>query len=88
MPKVYNKHHNDAPEGAIYVGRGSVWGNPYYIDANHSREQVLELYTSYLQARPLFRSKIKERLAGKDLICFCAPQPCHAEILMKIANEK
>lgn len=26
-------------------------------------------------------------LKGKDLVCWCAPKPCHADILLKLANE-
>ena len=30
--------------------------------------------------------KIKHELKGKDLVCWCAPQPCHADVLLEIAN--
>ena len=30
-PRVYNKPHGDAPPGAIYIGRGSPWGNRFVI---------------------------------------------------------
>ena len=30
---------------------------------------------------------VRERLGGKDLACWCAlDQPCHADVLLKIAN--
>ena len=25
-------------------------------------------------------------LKGKDLVCWCAPAPCHADILVELAN--
>lgn len=25
-------------------------------------------------------------LKGKDLVCWCAPKPCHADILLELAN--
>jgi hypothetical protein len=25
-------------------------------------------------------------LRGKDLICWCAPKPCHADVLLDLAN--
>ena len=31
MCKVLNKHHAGIPAGAIYIGRGSKWGNPFRI---------------------------------------------------------
>ncbi len=32
-----------APAGAIYVGRGSVWGNPFSVE-DYGREWAIELY--------------------------------------------
>jgi len=30
----------------------------------------------------------REELCGKDLVCWCSPnQPCHADVLLRIANE-
>jgi hypothetical protein len=87
MPKVYNKHHGDAPSDAVYVGRGSVWGNPYPITASVSREKSLSMYETYLKKHPKFVEKIKKELNGKDLVCFCVPKVCHADILLRISNE-
>jgi hypothetical protein len=27
MCRVLNKHHSGVPAGAVYIGRGSKWGN-------------------------------------------------------------
>lgn len=29
---------------------------------------------------------IKKELKGKDLVCWCAPLPCHADVLLELAN--
>ena len=29
MCRVLNKHHAGVPAGAVYIGRGSKWGNPF-----------------------------------------------------------
>ena len=29
------------PEGAIYVGRGSKWGNPFKLERGQTREEVI-----------------------------------------------
>jgi Domain of unknown function (DUF4326) len=29
MCRFLNKHHARIPAGAIYIGRGSKWGNPF-----------------------------------------------------------
>ena len=26
-------------------------------------------------------------LRGKDLVCWCSPLPCHADVLLRMANE-
>lgn len=83
MPKVYNKHHKDAPDDAVYVGRPSFWGNPFVIGPDGTRAEVIERYREHVSE---MHGLIKQWLKGKDLICYCAPKPCHADILLEIAN--
>lgn len=91
-PKVYNKHHRNAPADAVYIGRGSIWGNPYthrqgtkalYIVA--TREEAIRAYESSLTEAS--KAYIKAHLRGRNLVCFCAPLPCHGDVLLRIANE-
>jgi hypothetical protein len=70
----------------IFVGRPSIWGNPYVIGKDGSREEVIAKYREYLMKDSFLLSRIKE-LKGKVLGCYCSPLPCHAEILAEIANE-
>ena len=93
-PKVWNKHDPSVPAGAIYVGRPSKWGNPFshrpskYGDVIlvESREEAIVSYFEMIAFMPHFIQQIREELKGKDLVCWCAPQPCHADILLRIAN--
>ena len=34
------------------------------------------------------REQLQAELRGKDLVCWCAPQRCHADVLMKYANQQ
>lgn len=86
MPKVLNKRTDKIPPTAVYVGRPSKWGNPYKIGEDGTREEVIEKYVDYLLRTGLFND-IKE-LEGKDLVCWCAPLPCHADVLLKLANKE
>lgn len=52
MPKVYNKYHNDAPADAVYIGRGSPFGNPFPITPDHDRDDVCDAFLSYLENDP------------------------------------
>lgn len=96
MPKVYNKHHRDAPKDAVYVGRPSKWGNPHTIgrcslcNSFHVRGAAVIAYLQDIQRNYIAgvtQADIKKELKGKDLVCFCAPKPCHADVLLEIANE-
>jgi hypothetical protein len=79
--KVHNRYHGTAPKDAVYVGRGSEWGNPFVIGTHGTRGEVIRRFCEevlpYLDLKPL---------RGKDLVCYCKPQACHADYLMKEAN--
>lgn len=85
-PKVYNMRHGQMPLGSIYVGRPTSWGNPFIIGPDGNRAEVIEKFRVYISTRPDFQTAIKAELQGKDLICWCAPLPCHADVLLEIAN--
>ncbi len=87
MPKVYNMYHKDAPKGAVNVMRGTPWGNPHNMDHN-TREEVIAMFEQTIMASPGMIRQVKLHLKGKDLVCCCAPLPCHADVLIKIANEE
>ena len=70
----------------------SVLGNPF-TTRQHSREQAIALYRQHIGPRDRYgtaegsaldnlreRLKYGERLA---LVCWCAPQACHADVLKK-----
>ena len=86
MPSVHNKYKNTAPKGAVYIGRGSPWGNPFVIGKDGDRDAVCDKYEQMVENYPQLKEKIKSELAGKDLICFCSPARCHGDYLLKIAN--
>lgn len=82
-PRVVHcrKEHYD-----VYIGRGSKWGNPFRIGEDGTRAQVIAKYREYLMASPELLAAIPE-LAGKILGCWCAPKPCHGDVLLELAND-
>lgn len=86
-PKVWNKHHGNAPAGAIYIGRGSPWGNPFKIGEHVTREEVIAKFEQLVQSKPELHDVIKRELKGRHLVCFCAPKACHGDVLLRIAND-
>lgn len=74
------------PPNTKYVGRGSFWGNPFVIGKDGTREEVIEKYKEHLKHHPC--NYLIFELTGFDLACWCKiGEPCHADILLKIANE-
>lgn len=85
MCKVLNKKKSGVPAGAVYVGRPSRWGNPFVIGKDGDRKEVLKKYRAWLMAQPALMARLSE-LRGKDLVCWCAPLECHADVLVELAN--
>jgi len=74
------------PANTVYVGRGSAWGNPYKISPLTTREMAVNGYRHDCN-NFIAQSKIKRELRGKNLACWCRiDQPCHADVLLEIAN--
>lgn len=87
MPQVHNKYKNTAPHDAVYIGRGSPFGNPFVIGKDGSRDDVCDKYELMLLSNPSLLALVKAELKGKDLVCFCKPHRCHGDTLLRIANE-
>jgi len=86
---VLNKHHGNIPADAVYIGRGSKWGNPFVIGRDGDRNEVCNAYDRYAPTH--FTKKELASLHGKDLVCFCAPARCHGhtlEMLAKLAHHE
>ena len=88
------------PEGAVYVGRPSRWGNPFKAGefrflTGPKKGQMMDA----ADAVRSYRNRIEKmggseavemicrELRGKDLCCWCGlDSPCHADVLLEIAN--
>ena len=87
VPRVLNKKNiGYVPKDAVYIGRPSVWGNPFVIGRDGTRAEVVRKYEAWLRSHPERMAAARKHLAGKDLVCFCAPLACHGDVLLKIAN--
>lgn len=94
MPKVWNKRDPNVPPDAIYVGRPTKWGNPFsHVASSHpvmlvqDREEAISMYRGWLDDHPELVHAARQELKGKDLVCWCAPRACHADVLLEIAND-
>jgi hypothetical protein len=76
----------------IYVGRPSIFGNPFEIGKDGTRTEVIEKYEAYfirrLEVDIVFKNeflKLVDQARSGELVlaCWCHPQRCHAEIIKK-----
>lgn len=85
MCKVLNKRLAGVPENAVYIGRGSKWGNPFVIGRDGDRAEVIARYSRWLRRQHQLLRALDE-LRGCDLVCYCAPLPCHGDLLLWLAR--
>ena len=82
---------NENPNN-VYIGRhvqyvdgtySSKWRNPFSAK-QYGREECIKKYERHLITSGLINN-IHE-LRGKSLGCWCKPESCHGDILVKYAN--
>jgi hypothetical protein len=75
--------------GARYVGRPTMFGNPFEVNSTLGPAGCVEAYRSWLRqpAQGTLVVMAGRMLRGRDLACWCAPwEPCHADVLLEVAN--
>lgn len=77
--------HCKKDEFDVYIGRPSKWGNPFVMGKDGDRETVVKKYKEWLLKQPKLMAQLHE-LRGKVLGCWCAPQACHGDVLVELAN--
>jgi hypothetical protein len=87
MPDVVRcKRGKKLPPNTVYVGRPGEWGNPFVVGKHGTREECIAKYRDWLEGHSWAMRKAQRELRGKNLACWCAPLPCHADVLLEIAN--
>jgi hypothetical protein len=71
----------------VYVGRPGPWGNPFEIGRDGSRGEVIAKYAVWVRQQPALMARLGE-LRGRVLGCWCAPEPCHGDVLAALADGK
>lgn len=87
---------------AVIVDRTSRWGNPYKIGQDGAVVGEVRMNYRLTASAAVWAfehalcwgrlsfsvNDVRRELAGKDLVCWCAlDQPCHAAVLLGIANQ-
>lgn len=70
-----------------YIGRPSVWGNPFVIGKDGSRAEVIAKFRVWFYTQPELLKKAKDELFGHVLGCWCGKEEdCHGDIIAEVAN--
>ncbi|MBS7469559.1 DUF4326 domain-containing protein [Pseudomonas syringae] len=90
ITKVSNKDNGDSYD--IYIGRGTLWGNPYQMGKEGTRDEVIAKFAYDFEKRFLklpekFDENI-EKLRGKTLGCHCKPAACHGDVIANYLNSQ
>lgn len=93
--------HGRLPAGSVYVGRAapglpqSRWANPHRVGGtcracgrSHDQSDAVTAYTTDLAEIPDIAEMAAAELGGRDLACWCRAGPCHADVLLAIANPR
>lgn len=82
------------PPGAVYIGAPSKWANPFRLRRTKASPEArraaqrehLCRYEEHVRSSPDLLASLHE-LRGKDLACWCAPEPCHGDVLLALLAE-
>lgn len=78
----------------VYIGRPSIWGNPFTIGRDGTREEVMAKCDEWLNCKrhisgrePPALQVIYTELKDKTLGCWCSPKSCHGDIYVRLVKE-
>jgi hypothetical protein len=92
MCQVVNVRKIDKTDAdVVYIGRGSIWGNPFTHKKGTKADIIVEsVAMAIARYRIYLWTQIKcgyitidmlKALDGKRLACYCAPNPCHGNVI-------
>jgi hypothetical protein len=65
----------------------SDFANPFVTEAKSDRKAMVAHYREWLDGQPELMGRLRGgELTGKALGCWCAPLPCHADVLAERAD--
>ena len=87
IPVIRRSRREKLPEGAVYIGRPSRWGNPFKLGPDLTRDEMIARYRMYIAEHP----ELVDQLAAREpkmLACWCAPLPCHGDVLAELLEAR
>lgn len=87
MDKTRVVHSMKSPYD-VYIGRPGPWGNPFILNVDGTREQVIKKYKDWFLNQPDLIARARKELKGKILGCWCKPLGCHGDVIVEIMEEQ
>ena len=87
---MYRKNYLEPiPAGGKLVALPTKFGNKFKENVDGTLTEIIRKYEVWIMGQPDLLAKVRRELRGKDLYCYCKPgQPCHGDVLLRIANEE
>jgi len=85
-PSACRVLHCKQEKADVYIGRGSPFGNPFPMVDESDRSDVIERFRAWVKTQPELLRLIRTHLPGKSVGCFCAPRPCHGDVIDEICR--
>lgn len=86
MTKIANIKNTIFSKDHVYIGRSSIYGNPFIIGKHGNRQEVIEKYKKLFIDRitndPAYKRQVLS-LKDKILVCHCKPLACHGDIIVE-----
>jgi len=82
---------------AAYVGRPTIYGNPFRLGRVVARDDVQDRQNAIVQfheywyapAQTALRDRARRELVDIDVVlCWCFPLPCHAGVIAEFLNAR
>jgi hypothetical protein len=83
------------PPGAVRVDRKTPYGNPFQMDTpgcvrDGTRDEVIQKFRDWISSEDpkavALLAQARRELRGKHLLCWCAPEACHADVWIELVN--
>lgn len=90
LTKVVNRDRGDPYD--VYIGRGTIWGNPYQMGIDGDRDEVIRKFkydfdNGLLKASGDLETNLSN-LRGKQIACHCKPAACHGDVIAEYLNSQ
>ncbi len=84
-----------ARAGVVFIDKqrfpkcSSNFANPFKIGKDGTRDEVIQKYKTYIIKKlkdDVFFQKELIRMKGKNIGCWCFPEPCHGDVLLELID--